>query len=115
MNEKKYTYDEIIASAYYVFRNELNPNVIINFLIYMKNLGYVYHRDDLKLKELERIFVFDGNYRLIEDARLEDIVPYVKDNLTWFFSEMKCISNEYFDNITNDSKTKKIGSKNYEG
>ena len=115
MSEKKYTYDEIIASAYYVFRNELNSNVIINFLIYMKNLGYVYHRDDLKLKELERIFVFDGNYRLIEDARLEDIVPYVKDNLTWLFSEMKSIRNEYYEDLTSDSKTKKIGSKNYEG
>ena len=39
MSEKKYTYDEIIASAYYVFRNELNPNVIINFLIYKNGLN----------------------------------------------------------------------------
>ena len=36
MNEKKYTYDEIIASAYYVFRQELNPNIIINFLMLSK-------------------------------------------------------------------------------
>lgn len=116
MSEKKYTYDEIIASAYYVFRNELNPNVIINFLIYMKNLGYVYHREDLRFKELDRFFIFDGaNYHLKEGVKLEDIVPFVQDNLTWFFSEIKCISSEYFDNITNDSKVKKIGSKNHEG
>lgn len=116
MSEKKYTYDEIIASAYYVFRNELNPNVIINFLIYMKNLGYVYHREDLIFKELDRFFIFDGaNYHLKEGVKLEDIVPFVQDNLTWFFSEMKCILSEYFDNITNDSKVKKIGSKNHEG
>ena len=116
MSEKKYTYDEIIASAYYVFRQELNPNIIVNFLMYMKNLGCNYHREDLRFKELNRFFIFDGaNFRLKEGAKLEDIVPYVKDNLTWLFSEMKSIRNEYYEGLTSDSKTKKIGSKNYEG
>ena len=116
MSEKKYTYDEIIASAYYVFRQELNPNVIINFLIYMKNLGYIYHREDLRFKELDRFFIFDGaNFCLKEGAKLEDIAPFIQDNLTWLFSEMKSIRNEYYEDLTNDSKTKKIGSKNYEG
>ena len=115
MSEKNYTYDEIIASAYYVFRDELNPSIIINFLFYMKNLGHIYHREDLKFKELHRFFVFDGfNYRLKEGAKLEDIASFVQDNLTWFFNEMKNINKEYYDELVSDSKIKKIGSKNYE-
>lgn len=116
MSENKYTYDEIIASAYYVFREGLTTRIIASFLVNLKKLGIIYHREESKLKELKGLIVFNGaNYTLSNDSRMSDIIPFVKNNLVLIFESLKASRDNYYlnaDSRMEKEKVKKIGSKN---
>ena len=113
MSENKYTYDEIIASAYYVFREGLTTRIIASFLVNLKKWGIIYHREESELKGL---IVFNGtNYTLSNDSRMSDIVPFVKNNLVLIFESLKASRDNYYlnaDSRMEKEKVKKIGSKN---
>ena len=113
---EKYTYDEIVASAYYVFREGLTTRIIASFLSNLKKWGVVYHRSESKLKELERIIVFNGiNYTLANDSKMSDIIPFVKNNLVVIFEDLKKLRDDYYlnaDKRVEGEYVKKIGSKN---
>ena len=116
MGNDKYTYDEIIASAYYVFREDLTTRVVATFLTNLKKWGIIYHREESKLKELKRLIIFNGvNYTLADDCRMSDIIPFVKNNLVLIFESLKKSRDNYYLNSESrmlKEKVKKIGSKN---
>lgn len=81
-----YTYDEIIASGYYVFLDELSTDIVSYFFCIMKKLGKKFSRNELKLDNISKILEFDGtNYKLKSDRNYEDIMPYVDLELVLVF------------------------------
>ncbi len=109
---KKYSFDEIIASAYYVFRDGLTTTIITNYFTNMKKLGISYNREETKFQELKRLVIFDGyNYGLAEGVYMQDIIPYVKDNLVMIFKEIEILRDNYYNNTGNLIKVKSRGKK----
>lgn len=105
---KKYTFDEIIASAYYVFRDGLTSTIIANYFANMKKLGISYNREESKIKELKRLIIFNGyGYTLAEGVCMQDIIPYVKDNLVIIFEELGSLRDNYYTNIVGMAKVKR--------
>ncbi len=104
---KKYTFDEIIASAYYVFRDGLTSTIIANYLTSMKKINITFTREESKLKELKRLIVFNGySYSLAEGVCMQDIISYVNNNLVLVFEEIKTARDNYYSNLTSKVKRK---------
>ena len=69
-----YTYDEIIASAYLVFKEDLTTRIISIGLTNLTRDGHKIKRDDLKLKELKDVFEFkDYVYRFVLVCLFQEI------------------------------------------
>ena len=85
-----YNYDQILASGYYVFREELTTSMVCNFISLLIGIGSRFTSEDLRLKELRRILIINDNkFYLKEGFRLEDIAYLVDDNLVLMFQEFK--------------------------
>lgn len=82
-----YTYDEIIANGYFVFKEKLSTNIIMTFLaIRKKKYGEKFSRNSLKLKDLKGIIEFDNPYYTLVDGRnLTDLTPYLIPELIVLF------------------------------
>ena len=81
-----YTYDEIIASGYYIFLDDLSTDIVSEFIYIMKKLGKKFSRNELKLNKVLEILDFDGtDYRLNNDKNYEDIMQYVNLELVLVF------------------------------
>ena len=108
-----YTYDEIIASGYYVFREELTTHVICKFLGIMKVLGIKIDSEHShsKIKELQRIFEFDINnfsYRLKDNYKLDDIKDFIKEDLVIVFQSIQKIINKHQEELKGKQYVKKM-------
>ena len=97
-----YTYDEILASGYYVFREDLNTMVIgsiLNLLggkTCLHSLKYSDNQVDnrIKIEELSRIIEFDdGIFKLKEGIKVEDIKDFIKEDLVIVFQQIKNMMN----------------------
>ena len=94
-----YTYDEVVASAYVVFKEGLNVNIIIDFYQKYQN------EFDLKSKSkrfeaLKDVIVFEERaFKLAPNHKIEEIYPYVRNELVVAFAFLKTKhhDNEYDD------------------
>ena len=88
-----YTYDEVLASGYYVFRENLNTDVLGYALeiIGGKTLLHCSRTDNkIRIDELSRIIEFnDGYFKLKDGSKLEDIKDFIKEELVIVFQQIK--------------------------
>lgn len=82
-----YTYDEIIANGYFVFKEKLSTNVIMTFIaIRKKKYGEKFSRDSLKIRKLDGIIEFKNPYYTLVDGKsLNDLTPYLLPELIVLF------------------------------
>ena len=82
-----YTYDEIIANGYFVFKEKLSTSIIMTFIaIRKKKYGERFSRDSLKLKKLKGIVEFKNPYYTLVDGKsLTSLTPYLKPELIVLF------------------------------
>ena len=103
-----YNYDQILASAYYVFRGELTTTIIASMIIFLKKNGVRLKRQDLKMKELARIMTFDNHkFYLKSGYKLEDIHHLINDDLVRIFLELQKIRDLYYSNLGVEKVLKK--------
>jgi len=87
-----YTYDEIIASGYYVFREDLTTDIICKVLNIMSSFGIKFDCHQASIKELKRIIEFNPSshkYSLKDGSRLEDITGFIKEDLVIVFQKIQ--------------------------
>lgn len=85
-----YTYDEIVASAYFVFKEKLSKEIIMTFIAIRKNSFGEKFNHNLKLKELKNIIEFDNPYyKLKDDKKISDLMPYIKIELIVLFQAIE--------------------------
>ena len=85
------TYDKIVASAYYVFGDQLTTKIVSIFIIYSKKNGNVFEEDELKFKELkDKMILKNGLYRLNEGYSVSDIADCINFDMVTFFQNLKC-------------------------
>jgi len=83
-----YTCDEVIASGYFVFENNLSCHIVGNLLSEFKI--YNMSLDNKKLEDLANEFTFqDSFYRLNDNANLEKVESYVRGELVILFNSIK--------------------------
>ena len=85
------TYDQIVASAYYVFGDKLTTKIISVFLVLSRNNGNVFEEDELKLQELKgKITLKNSIYKLNEGYSVSDIADCINFDMVTFFQNLKC-------------------------
>lgn len=85
------TYDQIVASAYYVFGEHLNTRIISAFLVLSRHNGNVFEEEELKLQLLKDIvFIENGKYKLKEGYSVSDIADCINFDMVTFFQNLKC-------------------------
>lgn len=105
-----YTYDHIIANAYYVFRTQLTPNIIVCLLTVMQKVGIRFHKS-LKIDKLEGIIGFNGNnFYMLDGFKIKDCRPFLDEKLIVIFENIKNLNDKYFDSFkdVSESKQKKL-------
>lgn len=110
-----YTFDEIIASAYFVYPGELTIEIIKEILVFLSQFSKF---KDLKLDRLSSKIEFkDYKYLLKENVKISDLIPYIDNNLMIVICELKEEKERIKESlIINRSKVKKFESKsNYPG
>ena len=91
-----YSYDEILASGYYVFRENLSTWLISIGVKVLKDHNKLATLP-LKITELNRIIEFkEQKFILNSNYRMEDITPFVKDELVLLFQGIQACINEYY-------------------
>lgn len=105
-----YTFDEIIASAYFVYPGELNVLVVKEILMFLRKF---FKLKNLKLNSLSRMIEFkDYKYELKENVKISSILPYIDNNLMVLICEFKEAKERMEEeSLINRSKVKKIESK----
>lgn len=86
-----YTFEEVLASGYYVFREKLTTDVISSFLGIMNCLNIKTLSNFSKNEELRRIFEFDYDtfsYKLNSNYNLNDLKEFIKEDLVIVFQEL---------------------------
>ena len=101
------TYDQIVASAYYVFGNQLNTRIISAFLIKSTYNGNVFEDNELQLNLLKDVFIFDNYFfRLNNGYSLSDIEDCINFEMVTFFQNLKKARDNYYSGT--ESKQKKL-------
>ncbi len=100
-----YTYDEILASAYYVFRDDLKIPIICTSLeILTKYYGIKFSRTNLQIVKLKNIIIFENEtYKLNSSNSIDDIIDYVVPCLVIFFETLKRQQNSSYDTLKNEN------------
>lgn len=84
-----YTYDEVVASAYFVFKEGLNINTIIDFYQKYQN-EFDLRSKSKRFEALKEVIVFEErSFKLAPNHRIEEIYPYVKQELVLAFAFLK--------------------------
>ena len=84
------SFDTILASGYYVFREDLDSKIISIFMLYLKNLGIDFKGCRLEIKELRGIIEFhDSKYTLNDKFKMSDISYLIDDNWVLIFNDIK--------------------------
>ncbi len=106
-----YNYDQILASGYYVFRDDLTTSMVSSLITLLINLGARFKRDNLRIKELKRILVLNGDkFSLNDGFILDDIIYLVDNNLVLMFQELKDSMGSYSDEEVSKKKIKIKGT-----
>jgi len=85
-----YSFDTILASGYYVFRENLDCRIIGIFMMYLKKLGVDFNGCRLEIKELRGIIEFhDSKYILNDNFKMADISYLIDDNWVLIFCDIK--------------------------
>jgi len=104
-----YTYDEIIASAYLVFGEDLTTMIISMGLMALKKYGTKIKREDLKLKELKDVFEFkDYKYKLKDGYTLKSVESYLRIVLVALFEEIQKERNQEYEERCSGMSYKKV-------
>ena len=91
------TYDQIVASAYYVFGEQLNTKIISAFLFKSTYNGNVFEDDELKLNALKDKIVFDNHlFKLKEGLTIFDISEYINFDMVTFFQNLYKSRDDYY-------------------
>lgn len=99
------TYDQIIASAYYVFGDQLTSKIIASFLVFSSRNGNVFEEEELKLKKLKEVMVFENHmFRLKEEYTILDISDYINFDMVSFFQNLKKSRDKYYSNYDKKAK-----------
>ena len=86
-----YTYDEVIASGYFVFKEKLSKDVISTFITIRKSIfDEKFTRNDLKLNKLKDFIKFNNPYYELKDEKtINDLMPFTKLELIVLFQAIE--------------------------
>lgn len=92
-------FDQILASAYYVFENELNSHIIRSFISLMRKTKEKFSRDDLKMKEISKYMEFKNHmYVLKEGYTIDDIAQFINFKMVTIFHNLKISRDKFYSN-----------------
>lgn len=99
------TYDQIIASAYYVFGNQLTSKIVASFLVSSCHNGNQFQKEELRLTQLKDIIIFENHmFRLKEGFSLSDISECINFDMVRFFQNLKNSRDKYYSNYEEKRK-----------
>ena len=107
-------YDQILASAYYVFEEELTSQIIKSFVILLKKADVTIHRNELKMEEIAQYMEFKNHkYKLKDGYTIHTIADYINLDMVAIFHNLKKTRDEYYSNKITNGKllVKSIGQK----
>ncbi len=94
-------FDQIIASAYFVFETDLTHHIIERFIKLLAKSGIEFNRNDLKMKEISEVIEFkDFKYQLKDGYTKDDIACFINLQMVAIFSMMKQRRDEYYSGKT---------------
>ena len=106
-------FDQILASAYYVFEEELNPHIIKLFITLMKSIGFRFKRTDLVMNKIRDFMYFDSQkYVLKEGVTVKDLTDFINFDYVTIFHNLKKSRDKYYSNPDSFKKMKRL---EYEG
>jgi len=111
-------YDQVLASAYYVFREQLNSHIIQQFLILMNKAGIKGENSKFKMTDIDKYMYFDNHKYVLKDGyTISDIVQFIDLDMVRIFQNLKQHRDYYYSNktIPKIEKEKVIKIKKYEG
>jgi len=82
-----YTFDEVIANGYFVFKEKLSADIIMRFIAIRKNkYGEKFSRNSLKIKKLNGIIEFKNPYYTLADGKtLIELTSFLRPELLVLF------------------------------
>ena len=90
-------YDQIVASAYYVFGDQLTTKIIASFLVYSTHNGNHFEEQELKLDKLKGIIKFENHiFKLNPGYSVSDIADCINFDMVEFFLNIKCSRDKYY-------------------
>ena len=100
-------YDQILASAYYVFGDQLNSLIIQQFITLLTKGGIKLPSDEMKIKELNQYIEFDNHkYKLKNGCTIEDISSFINFDMVTIFHNIKRHRDKYYSKTTSYTKKK---------
>ena len=111
-------YDQVLASAYYVFGEQLNSHIIQQFLILMNKAGIKGENSKFKMADIKEYMYFDNHKYVLKDGcTISDIVQFIDLDMVRIFQNLKQHRDYYYSSkktiINENEKVKKL--KKYEG
>ncbi len=107
-------YDQILASAYYVFEKELSSQIIKSFISLLKKSGVCLNRNETKMDKLGKYMEFDNHkYRLKDEYTINDIADFIDFDMVTIFHNLKKTRDDYYSNNPrkNEYQVKRLGKK----
>ncbi len=108
-------YDQILASAYYVFEKELSSQIIKSFISLLKKSGECLNRNENKtLTEIGLLSLCDNHkYRLKAEYTINDIADFIDFDMVTIFHNLKKTRDDYYSNNPrkNEYQVKRLGKK----
>ena len=99
------TYDQIVASAYFVFREELTTRVITCFLVYSTYLGNKFDDEELKFIKLKKYIGFDNHtFHLKQGYSVSDIAECINFDMVKFFLNIKTSRDKFYSTYEEKNK-----------
>lgn len=103
------TYDQIVASAYYVFGEHLNTKIISYFLLRSHQNGNIFEKSELQLNVLKDIISFDNYFfRMNEGYSISDLSDLINFDMVTFFQNLKKARDNYYSGLEDKQKKLKI-------
>ena len=99
------TYDQIIASAYYVFGDKLTSRIVSSFLVLSSSNGNKFEEDELKLNKLKGIIKFNNHFFILNDGySISDISECINFDMVVFFFFLKNSRDKYYSSYEEKQK-----------
>ena len=98
-------YDQIVASAYYVFGNQLTSKIIASFLVFSTKNGNKFEIGELKLMKLKDMFKFENHlFSLKSEYTISDIADCIDFDKVLFFQNLKVSRDKYYSDYSEKQK-----------